>query len=515
MRSLIASALHLRMAMVAAAILLVFGGLQVVQRSPLDVFPEFAPPLVEIQTEAPGLSTAEVESLISTPIENAVNGVIGLKTLRSKTVLGLSSVVLIFNPGADLLRSRQLVQERLAIVTPQLPAVARPPMILSPLSSTSRVMKIGLTSKTLSQVELSTLARWNIRPRLMAVPGVANVAVWGQRDRQFQILVNPDKLRDLRLTLDNVSLAARDASLPAAGGFIDTPNQRLAVTHTPAISSVAQIGQIPVAFRNGSPILVQDVARVQEGFPQPIGDAVINDVPGILLIVEKQPSGNTLDVTRNVEAALNALQPGLAGVEVDPTIFRPATFIELSLDNLNHALVYGAIMVVIVLVLFLFEWRTALISLTALPLSLISAALVIYYSGQTINTMVLAGLAIALGEVVDDAIIDVENIVRRLRLNRLLEKPLPAFDVVLNASMEVRSAVVYASVIVALIFLPVMFLDGLVGSFFRPLAQTYVLAVLASLGVALTITPALSLLLLPSSALERRDPPFLRWLKRH
>lgn len=510
---LIASSLHLRVAVLAAAALLMAGGLSVIRRSPLDVFPEFAPPLVEIQTEAPGLSTTEVENLVSTPIENAVNGVMGLKTLRSKSVLGLSSVVLIFETGTDLMRSRQLVQERLAIVTPQLPAVSRPPVILSPLSSTSRVMKIGLTSKKLSQVELSTLARWTMRPRLMAVPGVANVAIWGQRDRQFQVLVNPERLRDLRITLDAVTLATRDAATPAAGGFVDTPNQRLAVTHQPAITNIEQIGRIPVAFRNGSPILVKDVARVTEGFPQPIGDAVINDVPGILLIVEKQPTGNTLDVTRGVEAALAALKPGLGDVEIDPTIFRPATFIEMSLDNLNRALLYGAIMVIVVLVFFLYEWRTALISLTALPLSLISAALVIYYTGQTINTMVLAGLAIALGEVVDDAIIDVENIVRRLRLNRASASPQPAFRVVLDASLEVRSAVVYASVIVALVFLPVLFLDGLAGSFFRPLALSYVLAVLASLGVALTVTPAMALLLLPGSSLDRRESPLIRWLK--
>lgn len=513
MRWLISSSLHLRVAVLAAAALLIAAGLSIVRRAPLDVFPEFAPPLVEIQTEAPGLSTTEVESLISTPIENAVNGVIGLKTLRSKSVLGLSSVVLLFDPGADLMRSRQLVQERLAIVTPQLPAVSRPPVILSPLSSTSRVMKIGLTSKQLSQVELSTLARWTIRPRLMAVPGVANVAIWGQRDRQFQILVDPDRLRDLRIPLDQVTLATREAASPAAGGFVDTPNQRLAVTHQPSVTTAAQLGRIPVTFRNGSPILLRDVARVTEGFPQPIGDAVINDVPGILLIVEKQPAGNTLDVTRGVEAALAALAPGLRGVEVDPTIFRPATFIEMSLDNLNRALLYGAVMVILVLVFFLYEWRTALISLTALPLSLISAALVIYYTGQTINTMVLAGLAIALGEVVDDAIIDVENIVRRLRLNRASATPQPAFRVVLDASLEVRSAVVYASVIVALVFLPVLFLEGLAGSFFRPLALSYVLAVLASLLVALTVTPAMALILLPGSSLDRRESPFLRWLK--
>ena len=514
MRWLISSALHLRFAIVAAAVLLAVGGWSVVRKAPLDVFPEFAPPLVEIQTEAPGLSTTEVESLVSTPLENAVNGVTGLKTLRSKSVLGLSSVVLLFDTGTDLMRARQLVQERLAIVTPQLPAVSRPPVILSPLSSTSRAMKIGMTSTKLSQMELSTLARWTIRPRLMAVPGVANVAIWGQRDRQYQVLVNPERLRDLRITLDQVTAAARDAALPAAGGFIDTPNQRLAVTHQATVANAEQLGRIPVLFRNGSPILLKEVARVVEGFPQPIGDAIINDVPGILMIVEKHPGGNTLDVTKGVEAALAALKPGLRDVAIDPTIFRPATFIEMSLAGLNRALFYGALMVIVVLVFFLYEWRTALISLTALPLSLIAAAMVIFYTGQSINTMVLAGLAIALGEVVDDAIIDVENIVRRLRLNRLSAAPRSAFQVVLEASLEVRSAVVYASVIVALVFLPVMFLDGLAGSFFRPLALSYILAVGASLAVALTVTPALALLLLPSSKLDRREAPLLRWLKR-
>ena len=361
---------------------------------------------------------------------------------------------------------------------------------------------------------MSTLARWTIRPRLMAVPGVANVAIWGQRDRQFQVLVNPDRLRDHGVTLNEVMQATRDAVSPAAGGFIDTPNQRLAVAQRALVAGVAELQEVPVTFRGGFPIRVRDVARVVEGFPQPIGDAVINDGPGILLIVEKQPTGNTLDVTRNVEAALDALRPGLKEVEVDSTIFRPATFIEMSLANLNRALLFGAILVVIILVAFLFEWRTALISLTALPLSLISAALVIRYMGQTINTMVLAGLAIALGEVVDDAIIDVENIVRRLRLNRAAGNPESALQVVFKASLEVRSAVVYASLIVALVFLPVFFLEGLAGSFFRPLALSYVLAVLASLVVALTVTPALSMILLPNSKLERRESPLVRGLKR-
>ena len=516
MNWLVSTSLHLRVIVIAFAILLMIVGLRVVRTTPLDVFPEFAPPLVEIQTEAPGLSTAEVESLITVPIENALNGTAQLKTLRSKSVLGLSSVVLIFQQDTELMPARQRVQERLALVAPQLPAAAKPPVILQPLSSTSRALKIGLSSKNLSQMELSALARWTIRPRLMAVPGVANVAIWGQRDRQMQVLVDPDRLRTHNVTLADVERATRDAVAVAAGGFVDTPNQRLSVAHMATVANPQDLARIPVAFRNGSPLQLSAVAEVVEGHPPPIGDAIINDGPGILLIVEKQPEGNTLDVTRNVEAALEALRPGLKDVEVDPTIFRPATFIEVALRNLRTALFIGCLLVITVLVAFLFEWRTAVISLSAIPLSLLAAAMVLYWRGYTINTMVIAGLVIALGEVVDDAIIDVENIMRRLRLNRDAGNPEPAFSVVLKASLEVRSAIVFATLIVVLVFLPIFFLDGLSGSFFRPLAISYVLAVLASLGVALTLTPALSLLLLPSAAnRERPEPALTRFLKRH
>jgi len=515
MNWIVSTSLHLRIVVVALAVVLMIVGIQIVRTTPLDVFPEFAPPVVEIQTEAPGLSTAEVESLVSAPIENSLNGIMSLKTLRSKSVLGLSSVVLIFQEGTDLMRARQLVQERLSIVAGQLPTVARPPVILSPLSSTSRVMKIGMSSASLSQMELTTLARWTIRPRLMAIPGVANVAIWGQRDRQIQVLVDPDNLRAHNVTLDDVVRTTRDAVAPGAGGFIDTPNQRFSITHLSAVVRAEDLARIPVAFRDGSPLQLGNVATVAEGFPAPIGDAVINDGPGLLLIVEKQPQGNTLDVTRNVESALDALRPGLKDVEVDSTIFRPATFIELALKNLNRALMIGCVLVVMVLVAFLYDWRTALISLTAIPLSLLAATLILHYRGYTINTMVIAGLVIALGEVVDDAIIDVENIMRRLRLNRSAVNPETAFQVVLKASIEVRSAIVYATLIVVLVFLPVFFLDGLAGSFFRPLAVSYVLAVMASLAIALTLTPALSLLLLPRAAkADHKDPPVARLLKR-
>jgi CzcA family heavy metal efflux pump len=512
MRWLVALSLRNRIVVVALGVLLVMAAARTLRTTPLDVFPEFAPPLVEVQTEAPGLSTNDVESLVTVPLEATLNGIPGLDTIRSKSVLGLSSVVLILNPASDVMTARQMVQERLSRAASQLPAVARPPVMLSPLSSLSRVMKIGLTSETLTQIQLSTLAKWTIRPRLMAIPGVANVAIWGQRDRQLQVLVDPDRLRAHGLTVDQVVLATGEGVSLQAGGFLDTPNQRLAITHAAAVTSVRDLESIVVASRNGAALRVGDVATVVEGFPAPIGDAVINSGPGLMLIVEKQLGANTLSVTRGVDEALEQMKPALSGVAVDPTIFRPATFIEMSLQNLSRALLVGCILVIMVLLVFLADWRTALISSIAIPLSLLAAGLLLHYRGGTLDTMVLAGLVIALGEVVDDAIIDVENIVRRLRLNRAAEHPQPAIRVVLDASMEVRSAVLYGSLIVVVVFVPVFMLDGLAGAFFRPLALSYVLAILASLLVALTITPALALLLLPKH-LEHRESRLVGGLK--
>ncbi|MDP3071811.1 MAG: efflux RND transporter permease subunit [Opitutaceae bacterium] len=519
MNWLIATSLRLRIVVLVLAAVVTVVGIRRAQHAAFDVFPEFAPPLVEIQTEAPGLSTEEVEAFITVPIENALNGSPWLKTLRSKSVLGLSSVVLIFEPGTDLLRARQIVQERLTVEASRLPTVAKPPVILSPLSSTSRALKIGLSSKKYSQMELTDVAKWTIRPRLMAIQGVANVAMWGQRDRQYQVIVDPLRLRANEITLDAVIRAAGDAVVISGGGFVDSPNQRLAIRHLSPVQTPDDLARTVVDFRQGAPIRIGDIAEVRIGHAAAIGDAVINDVPGLLLIVEKQPWGNTLDVTKQVEAALAALRPGLKNIEVDSTIFRPATFIERSLENLQHALLLGCGLVVVVLIAFFFEWRAAVISLVTIPLSLLAAGLVLMSLGGTINTMVLAGLVIAVGVVVDDAVIDVENIVRRLRLNREQGNPLSTFQVVLDASLEVRTAVVLASLIVALVFIPVFFLPGLAGSFFRPLALAYVLAIMASMVVALTLTPAMALMLLPKAAEHRRSPlserlqnTYARWL---
>lgn len=513
LKKLIHSAVKGRLLVLLIALAIMMVGLNTIRQAPLDVFPEFAPVKVEIQTEAPGLSTEETEQLISMPLEQALNGTPQLKTLRSKSVLGLSSVVLLFEEGTDLYQARQFVQERLSLAASRLPLVAKPPVMMPPLSSLSRVLKIGVSSKTLSQIDISALTMWTIRPRLMSVPGVANVAVWGQRDKQLQILINPEHLRARGITLQQVMLASGNAASIESGGFIDSPNQRIAIRHKNLTTKPEELANTVVDFKNGAPIRLGDIAEIVIGAPPTIGDAVINHGDGLLLIVEKHPNANTIEVTKKVEVAITELKPGLKDLDIDSTIFRPATFIERAIDNLQNALILGAILVALILILFLRNKRAALISICAIPLSLISAVLVLTAFNVGINTMVIAGLVIALGEVVDDAIIDVENIIRRLKLNQLLDTPKSKLNVIVNASLEVRSSVVFATMIVMVVFLPVFFLDGIAGAFFKPLAMAYLLAILASLIVALVVTPALSFLLL-DTAHEEKEIAMVNWLHR-
>ncbi|MDQ3881146.1 MAG: efflux RND transporter permease subunit [Chloroflexota bacterium] len=527
MRRLIRWSLRFRFLVVATAASLMFFGVGQLGEMPVDVFPEFAPPRVEIQTPALGLSAAEVEALVTVPLEEALTGLPGLDVLRSKSVAQLSSVVMIFEPGTDLLAARQVVAERVQTITPTLPTWASPPVMMPPLSATSRVMKIGLssTSDDVSLIDMSMMAYWTIRPRLTGVPGVANVAIWGERIQMLQVNVEPERMLRHRVSLDQVMESTADAldagllqysdgAFIGTGGFVETPNQRLSVRHVLPIVTPEDLAQVAIDGADGDALQLSDVAEVVEDHQPLIGDAIINDGPGLLLIIEKFPWANTLDVTRGVEQALEDLKPGLTGVAIDSTIFRPATFIEMALHNLSTALLLGCLLVVIVLALFLFEWRSALISLVAIPLSLMAAALVLSVRGATINTMVLAGFVIAVGVVVDDAIIDVENIVRRIRQHRRegIAKSTPA--IILDASLEVRSAIVYATLIDVAALLPIFFIGGLSGAFFQPLALSYGLAVLASMAVALTVTPALALILLRRAPIERRESPFVRWLQR-
>ncbi len=514
-RWLIQTSLTYRGAVVALSIAFLVFGARAASNTPLDVFPEFAAPLVEVQTEAAGLTSVEVEQLVTSRLETALAGTPGLVMIRSKSVPGLSSIVMILDADAQLHAVRQLVAERLQIAAHDLPATVSPPTIVPSVSSTSRVLKIGLSSKTVPVLDLSSLARWMVRPRLMSVPGVANVAIWGERPRQLEVQLDPERLAAHRVTYAQVATAVADATSIGAGGFVDTPNQRIAITHRPSVRDASALGEIVVVDRTTARgVRLSELATVTESAPPAIGDAVINGGPGLLLIVEKQPGANTLEVTRGVDAALDQLRPAMRGVVVDATIFRPASFVETSISNLTRATVIGCVLVVVILICFLWSWRTAVISVVAIPLSLLAAIVIIEARGSSVNTMVLAGLVIALGGVVDDAIVDVENIVRRLRQARASGDSRSVATIVLEASLEVRSAIVYATLIVLLAFLPVFLIPGLAGSFFQPLAATYALAVLASMIVALVVTPALSLILLPRATLAEHEPRFARAIKR-
>ncbi|MDQ3210566.1 MAG: efflux RND transporter permease subunit [Actinomycetota bacterium] len=521
MRWIVGSSLKFRFIVVGLAAGLVFFGVSAMRDMPVDVFPEFAPPRVEVQTLALGMSATEVEGLVTVPIEQALNGIEGLDTIRSKSVEQLSSIEMIFAPGTDLLDARQLVQERISTVTPSLPRWAAPPFMIQPLSATSRVMKIGLSpaDDDVSLMDMSMTAYWTIRARLLRVPGVANVAIWGERLKMLQVQVDPDRLRRLDVTLEDVMagtadsldaglLQFSDGAVIGTGGWIETQDQRLVVRHVLPIYTPEDLADVVIDERDGEPLRLGDVATVKYEHQLLHGDAVINDGPGLMMIVEKLPWGNTLDVTQGVEAAIEELRPGLDGIEIDSEIFRPATFIESSIDNLSSALVIGAILMILMLGAFLFEWRTALISVVAIPLSLIAAGLVLYLRGATINTMILAGFVIALGDIVDDAIIDIENVVRRLREARKLGSTKSTGRIILEASLEVRSAIVYATLIEVAAILPIFLLEGLSGSFFQPLALSYALALLASMVVALTVTPAMSMIFFrkPSSLMHRESP---------
>jgi CzcA family heavy metal efflux pump len=528
MRWIVGSSLKLRFLVVLVAVALLLLGFVQLRGMPVETLPEFNPPMVEIQTEALGLSAAEVEQLVTVPLEqDLLNGVAWLDRIRSESVPGLSRIELIFQPGTDVLKARQLVQERLIQAPGGIPNVSKAPVVLQPLSSTSRVMMIGLSSKDLSLIDMSVLARWKIRPRLMGVPGVANVAIWGQQERQLQVQVNPERLRERGVTLDQVvqttanalwvsPLSFTEASTPGTGGFIDTSNQRLGIQHILPIMTAKDLAQVAVEDTGGRVLRLADVSRVVEDHQPLIGAAVAGGGPSLMLVVEKFPGANTLEVTRQVEAALDEMRPGLAGITIDTGVYRPASFLQAATHQLAVALLVGLILMVALLGAAYLSWRVALISLVTIPLSLLTAALVLYHRGATINSMVLAGLVIALGVVVDDTIVEVDNLRRRLGQRRQLGEADNESTVaaIVRASLEVRGPMLYATLMVAVATVPVFFLQGVTGSFVRPLGVSYLLAVLASMAVALAVTPALALLLLARAPLARRQPPLLRWLQR-
>lgn len=500
---------------VALALTVIVYGFYVLSRANLDVFPEFSPSQVVIQTEAPGLSAELVERQVTQPIENALAGGSGVELVRSQSIPGLSVVSVLFREGSSVFRNRQIVGERLTSLANQLPrGVAQPAM--TPLtSSASTVLGVGLTSDTRSLMDIRTLVDWTVRPHLLAIEGVAEVNVFGGEVRQWQVQVDPEKLMRYGLSIQEVVEAARRATGLRPAGFVRTDNQHLILEIEAQPRSAQELGRVVLLQRGGQVLRLSDVGRVVEAPAPSISAAAIDGTAGVFLMVQGQLGANTRAVTLDLERALGELQPLFdhEKVKIHPRMFRPANFIETAVGNVERDLLIGSVLVVVVLFLFLFNTRTALICATAIPTSLLGAVLVLDYFGVGLNIMVLGGLAIALGEVVDDAIIDTENIFRRLRLNHMLPRPLPVQEVVLAASVEVRSSVVYATFIVALVFVPLLTLSGVAGKLFAPLGLAYIFAILASLIVALTLTPALCQLLLGRAKLKSDDPPAVAWIK--
>lgn len=505
-----------RWIVLALSVLLIVFGIRAALQSPLDVFPDFAPPQVVVQTEAAGFSPEEVESLVTLPLESVLNGTSNLETIRSSSSVGLSVITCIFEKDTDIFRARQLVNERLQVARRRLPQGVGDPQ-MTPISTPVGILiRIVLTADKTSLMDLRTLADWTVRPRLLATPGIAQVTVLGGGVKEYQVLVDPAKLRDFHLTLDEVMLAAREANENAGAGFMITSGQTIAIQGQGRVRRAEDLADAVVAVRKGIPITLRQVTSVQIAPALKIGDATMGDTPCVYLTVLKQPWANTLSTTRSLEVALKDLKPALPpDVRVNSDVFRQADFIETAIHNINTAMLEGGALVLVVLMLFLFSWRTGLISLAAIPLSLLTATVVLQQLGGTLNTMTLGGLAVAIGELVDDAIIDVENVYRRLRENRLKENPEPALTVIYRASSEVRHSIIYATFIIALVFLPVFALSGLAGRIFSPLGIAYILSILASLGVALTVTPALCYFLLPTAVQGAEESFTVRWLKRH
>jgi Cu/Ag efflux pump CusA len=534
-RWIVGSSLKFRRLVVAvAAGLMVFGALQL-DNARTDILPEFQRPTVEVQTEALGLSAEEVEQLITVPLEqDLLVGIAFLDEIESVSLPGLSSVVMTFEPGTELLDARQVVSERLtqAVAAAGLPQVAKPPQMIQPLSATSRVAMLKLSSEELTPIEMSILSRWVIVPRLLGVEGVANVSIWGFRDRQLQVLVDPQRLNDAGVTLNQVirttgnalevsPLSFLEASSPGTGGFIDTLNQRLHIFHQQAISTPDELAQVPigdvqrgVAPSDGSVLTLGDVTDVVEDHQPLIGDALCSGGDCLLLVIEKFPDANTPQVADGIDGALEALAPGLPGLQMDTSIYRPAEFIDTSFDNLGRAALIGAILLILVLGAILFEWRSALVSTAAIAMSLAAAWLVLYFTDTTVNTMILAGLVMALVTLIDDAVMDVDNVAQRVRRQRSQGDGTPAWQVVIDATLEMRSAILFATLMVAAIVLPAFFLEGEAGEFLPAIATAYLLAIVVSIVVAVTVTPALGMMLLGNMARERRESPVARWARR-
>ena len=528
---IVRTSLHNRLFVLAVAALLMAYGALVAWRTPVDVFPDLNKPVVTVLTEAGGMAPEEVEQLVTFPIETALNGMPGVTRVRSTSGIGLSILYAEFDWGTDVYRNRQLVAERLALVREQLPAGITP--VMGPVSSImGEIMLVALPltgdQGTAGAMQAREYADFVLRPRLLSIPGVAQVIPIGGEVRTLRVAPDTARMAQFGVSLHQIERALEGFASNAGGGFIDLNSREYLIRHIGRAPRGEGLGGIAVAWKDGRPILLEQVATV--GFAPGLkrGDAGYNGQPAVVVSIQKQPAADTVKVTAAIEAALAELKAGLPkGLAEPKVLFRQADFIKASIGNVAEALRDGAIMVAIVLFAFLLSLRTTLISLVAIPLSLAVTALVFQWLGQSINVMTLGGLAIAIGELVDDAVVGVENILRRLRQNRQAGNPLPAFDVVQRASVEVRSGILYATIIVVLVFVPLFALPGIEGRLFSPLGIAYIVSILASMLVSMTVTPVLCLYLLPNmkrldhgdspvvAALKRLDAKLLGWSFRH
>lgn len=506
-----------RLFILALGFILTAYGLFVVTRMPVDVFPDLNRPTVNIMTEAPGMAPEEVETLVTLPMETFLNGLPGVERVRSTTGIGLSVIYVEFAWNTEIYRNRQLVAEKLQLAKEKLPSGITP--VMGPISSImGEIQLIGLSSSdnSVSPLDLRTFADWTIRPRLLSVPGVAQIIAIGGGVKQYQILLSADKILRKQLSLQTVEDALSKISLNTTGGYLDSDGRELLIRNIGSIKSEDDIKNSAVGLHLGNPVYVKDIAEVRIGPQIKRGDASVNGEPAVILSIQKQPGANTVELTEKIELALSELEKSLPkGTTFHKDLFKQANFIENSIENVVGALRDGTILVFFVLFVFLMNIRTTAITLTAIPLSFLVTAIIFHFFGLSVNTMTLGGLAVAIGELVDDAIVDVENVFRRLKENRSLVNPLPTLQVVYNASSEVRNSIVFATIIVVLVFLPLFFMSGIEGKLFIPLGMAYIISLIASLFVSLTITPVLcSLLLSKDKLIEHEDGALVRWLKR-
>jgi nickel/cobalt tolerance cation efflux system protein len=506
-----------RWLIVAAAIAVTLWGVFSVTQMPLDVFPEFAPPQVDIHTEAPGLAPEEIETQITVPIESAVNGLPGVTTVRSSSKVGLSMVSVVFDQEADIYRARQSVTERLQQVTNQLPASAHPPEISPLVSPLGTILMYAFTLNgqgQTSMMELRRLVEATISNQILSVPGVSQVTIYGGDERQEQVLVDPEQLKARNVSLNEVTDAARGASSNAPGGFLIGGGQELLIRGIGQVQSIEDLQQAVIKVENGEPIRLQDVAEVQTGAALKRGDASFNGQPAVVLMINKQPDVDTPTVTQGVEAVIASLQPTFpADVQMALT-FRQANFIDSAIGNVSKSLIEGIIIVSVIMLLFLMNWRTTIITLSAIPLSLLIGLMFMKAFGLGINTMTLGGLVVAIGSVVDDSIVDMENCYRGLRTNQAQGNPKHPFQVVYDASIEVRLAVIFSTVIILVVFAPIFSLTGVEGRIFAPMGLAYLLSIAASTLVAMTLAPALCAILLANQTLPQEGTFVSRWAER-